>query len=75
MPLGARQWLVRGTVTSTGSGAIIIRPCHHAAASPLAAAWLIDLTTMDLSPAYMMMAASAISFASILTFRESYRDA
>ena len=30
MPSGARQWLVRGTVTSTGSGAIVIRPCHHA---------------------------------------------
>ena len=43
--------------------------------TPLAAAWLIDRTAMDLSPAYMMMAAAAISFASILTFRESYRDA
>ncbi|MDP1837877.1 MAG: MFS transporter [Reyranella sp.] len=43
--------------------------------TPLAAAWLIDRTTMDLSPAYMMMVAAAISFASILTFRESYRDA
>lgn len=42
--------------------------------TPLAAAWLIDRTAMDLSPAYMMMAAAAISFASILTFRESYRD-
>lgn len=43
--------------------------------TPLAAAWLIDRTAMDLSPAYMIMAAAAISFASILTFRESHRDA
>jgi MHS family proline/betaine transporter-like MFS transporter len=42
--------------------------------TPLAAAWLIDRTAMDLSPAFMMMAAAAISFASILTFRESYLD-
>ncbi len=42
--------------------------------TPLAAAWLIDRTVMDLSPAFMMMAAAAISFASILTFRESYLD-
>jgi MHS family proline/betaine transporter-like MFS transporter len=39
--------------------------------TPLAAAWLIDRTTMDLSPAFMMMAAAAISFASISTFKDS----
>ncbi len=42
--------------------------------TPLAAAWLIDRTAMDLSPAYMIMAAAAISFASLLFYRESYRD-
>lgn len=43
--------------------------------TPLAAAWLIDRTAMDLSSAYMMIVAAAISFTSVLTFRESYRDA
>ena len=42
--------------------------------TPLAAAWLIDRTAMDLSPAYMIMAAAAISFVSLLFYRESYRD-
>ena len=42
--------------------------------TPLVATWLIDRTETDLSPAWMMMAAAAISFTSILTFRESYRD-
>lgn len=42
--------------------------------TPLAAAWLIDRTAMDLSPAYMIMAATAISFVSLLFYRETYRD-
>ena len=42
--------------------------------TPLAAAWLIDRTAMDLSPAFMIMAAAAISFVSVLFYRESYRD-
>jgi hypothetical protein len=33
----SRWWLVLGTVTSTMSGANRVRPCHHAAAIPLAA--------------------------------------
>jgi len=39
--------------------------------TPLAAAWLIDRTGMDLSPALMIMAASLISFTSVLAFHES----
>jgi MHS family proline/betaine transporter-like MFS transporter len=38
--------------------------------SPLVATWLVDRTGDDLSPAYMIMIAAAVSFASILTFRE-----
>jgi len=41
--------------------------------SPLAAAWLVDRTGDDLSPAYMIMAAAAISFLSVLGFRERGR--
>jgi MHS family proline/betaine transporter-like MFS transporter len=36
--------------------------------SPLAAAWLVHRTDIDLTPAYMMMAAAAVSFAALLTF-------
>ena len=37
--------------------------------SPLAATWLVHRTTMDLSPALMIMAAAAISFVTLLTFK------
>src|SRR5690349_3055196 len=33
-----RPWLLRGTVTSTTFGGVSVRPCHHAAEVPLAAA-------------------------------------
>ncbi|MBV8185821.1 MAG: MFS transporter [Alphaproteobacteria bacterium] len=36
--------------------------------SPLAAAWLVQRTDMDLTPAYMIMAAAALSFVVLLTF-------
>jgi len=42
--------------------------------TPLAAAWLIARTDMDVSPAFLVMTAAAISFATLLSFRESYRD-
>jgi MHS family proline/betaine transporter-like MFS transporter len=42
--------------------------------TPLAAAWLVDRTAIDLSPAYLVMAAAAVSFVTLLTFRETYRD-
>jgi MFS transporter, MHS family, proline/betaine transporter len=41
--------------------------------SPLAATWLVERTANDYSPAFMIMAASAISFAALLTFKETFR--
>ncbi len=41
--------------------------------SPLVATWLVDRTANDLSPAFMVMAAAAVSFVTLLTFRETYR--
>jgi MFS transporter, MHS family, proline/betaine transporter len=41
--------------------------------SPLAATWLVERTTNDLSPAFMIMAAAAISFLTLLTFKETFR--
>ncbi|MFO1161001.1 MAG: MFS transporter [Reyranellaceae bacterium] len=37
--------------------------------TPLAAAWLVERTDIDLSPAFMIMAAAAVSFAAVWTFR------
>jgi MHS family proline/betaine transporter-like MFS transporter len=39
--------------------------------SPLAATWLVHRTTMDLSPAVMVMAAAVISFVAVLSFKAS----
>ncbi len=39
--------------------------------TPLAAAWLVERTDVDLSPAFMMVAAAAISFAALWTFHRS----
>lgn len=38
--------------------------------SPLIATWLVSRTGDDLTPAYMIMAAAAISFLAVLAFRE-----
>jgi MHS family proline/betaine transporter-like MFS transporter len=38
--------------------------------SPLVATWLVERTHYELAPAFMIMAAAAISFVSILSFRE-----
>ena len=43
--------------------------------TPLTAAWLVDRTDIDLSPAWLIMAAAAITFAALLTLRETSRDA
>jgi MHS family proline/betaine transporter-like MFS transporter len=43
--------------------------------TPLTAAWLVARTEMDLSPAWLLMGAAAISIATLLTFRETSRDA
>jgi MHS family proline/betaine transporter-like MFS transporter len=39
--------------------------------TPLAAAWLVHRTGMDLSPAYLLMAAAALSFVAVLGFKET----
>ncbi len=41
--------------------------------SPLAATWLVSRTGNDYSPAFMIMAAAAISFAALLAFKETYK--
>ncbi len=41
--------------------------------SPLAATWLIERTGNDYSPAFMIMAAAAISFVALLGFKETFR--
>ena len=41
--------------------------------TPFAAAWLIHRTRNDISPAYMIMAAAAISLVAVLSMKESYR--
>ncbi len=41
--------------------------------TPLVATWLVARTHQDLSPAFLIMAAAAISFLSLLTFEESYK--
>jgi len=43
--------------------------------TPLTAAWLVARTDMDLSPAWLFMVAAAISIVTLLTFRETSRDA
>jgi len=43
--------------------------------TPFAAAWLIHRTRNDISPAYMIMAAAAISLVAVLSMKESYRKA
>lgn len=39
--------------------------------APLAATWLVERTAMDLGPAYLVMAAAAVSFVAALTFKET----
>ena len=41
--------------------------------SPLVATWLVHRTENDFSPAFLIMAAAAVSFAAILRFDETYR--
>ena len=41
--------------------------------SPLVATWLVARTDNDYSPAFMIMAAAAISFLAILAFKETFR--
>ena len=41
--------------------------------SPLVATWLVARTADDYSPAFMIMAAAAISFLAVLAFKETFR--
>jgi MFS transporter, MHS family, proline/betaine transporter len=42
--------------------------------SPLVAAWLVHRTGDEIAPAFMIMAAAAVTLVAILSFRETYRD-
>ena len=41
--------------------------------TPLAATWLVERTGDEAAPAFLVMAAAAVSFATVLWFRETYR--
>jgi MHS family proline/betaine transporter-like MFS transporter len=41
--------------------------------TPLVATWLVERTGNEISPALLVMAAGAVTFATVLTFRETYR--
>jgi MHS family proline/betaine transporter-like MFS transporter len=41
--------------------------------TPLVAAWLVARTGDETAPAFLMMAAAAVSFVAIVQFRETYR--
>lgn len=41
--------------------------------TPLAATWLVERTGNDHTPAFMIMAAAAVSFLAVLTFKETYK--
>ncbi len=43
--------------------------------TPLAATWLVARSHVDLSPAFLLMAAAAVTFVTLLAFRETSRDA
>ena len=41
--------------------------------TPLAATWLVERTSDEIAPAFLVMAAAAVSFATVLGLRETYR--
>ena len=41
--------------------------------TPLAATWLVERTGNDIAPAFLIMAAAAVTFMTLLGFRETYR--
>jgi MFS transporter, MHS family, proline/betaine transporter len=41
--------------------------------TPLVATWLVERTANDYSPAFMIMAAAAVSFLALLSFKETFR--
>ena len=42
--------------------------------TPLVAAWLVDRTGDEIAPAFLIMAAAAVTFLTVLRFRETYRS-
>jgi MFS transporter, MHS family, proline/betaine transporter len=59
---------VRCTVISTGFN---ITAGIMGGLAPVAATWLVHRSGIDLSPAFIVMAVAAVSFVSVLTFRET----
>jgi MFS transporter, MHS family, proline/betaine transporter len=41
--------------------------------TPLVATWLVERTGNDIAPAFLIMAAAAVTFVTLLGFRETYR--
>jgi MHS family proline/betaine transporter-like MFS transporter len=41
--------------------------------TPLVATWLVNRTGEEIAPAFMIMAAAAVTFMTLLWFRETYR--
>jgi MHS family proline/betaine transporter-like MFS transporter len=41
--------------------------------TPLVATWLVDRTGEEIAPAFLIMAAAAVTFVTLLRFRETYR--
>jgi MHS family proline/betaine transporter-like MFS transporter len=42
--------------------------------TPLVATWLVDRTGDEIAPAFLIMAAATVTLATIMRFRETYRD-
>src|SRR6266403_1941016 len=42
--------------------------------TPLVATWLVDRTGEEIAPAFLIMAAAAVTFLTVLRFRETYRS-
>jgi MFS transporter, MHS family, proline/betaine transporter len=42
--------------------------------TPLVATWLVDRTGDEIAPAFLIMAAAAVTFLTVLRFRETYRS-
>ena len=41
--------------------------------SPLVATWLVERTGNEIAPAFLIMAAAAVTFVTLLNFQETYR--
>jgi MFS transporter, MHS family, proline/betaine transporter len=66
----ATPWQVRCTAIALGYNVTL---GVVGGLSPLVATWLVARTGNDYSPAFMIMAAAAVSFLAILTFKETFR--